>query len=222
MENETIILICGLVGIVASLGVVVADILLLGRGDSFTSVPPKKRTVGFSFWRISIGTTLGVCLIPLVAIGFVPLFYALRPSGLLGSCIAVGLFGYVFGMGSGGHTFYAYNGIVHRVGEKLTCNSQCTEVLESISNDHKKVFLGMSSILLIAYLAGSLAYSCLVLTGKTHLPAWMAAINPFLFTMVAYSSYRWAPSVISGYLSPISIYVGVVPLQVLVLLHMWE
>ena len=82
--------------------------------------------------------------------------------------------------------------------------------------------MGVGYVLLAAYVIGSLAYSIIVLTGKTHLPVWMAIINPLILSGVAYSSYRWAPSAIAGYLFPIFVYVGVTPLQILTLVYMWN
>lgn len=52
MSFELLIRTCGMLGILASFGVVVADILLYGRSDSFARIPLKKRPVGFPFWRI--------------------------------------------------------------------------------------------------------------------------------------------------------------------------
>lgn len=204
------------------MGVVVADILLFGRSDSFDRIPLKKRTVGFPFWRINVGNTLGVCLIPIVAFGFVPLFYALRPSGLFTAWVAVGLLGYVFGTGLGGHAITAYMSIVVRAREGLADKSPDTRALDSVLSEQNKVYKGVSFVILTAFLIGSLVYSILVLTGKTYLPVWMAIINPFFLTIASWSSYRWAPSAIAGYLFPICIYVGVTPLQILTLIYMWN
>jgi hypothetical protein len=222
MSFELAIRTCGIIGIVASLVIVVADIFLLGRKDSFIRIPTKKRTVGFPFWRINVGNALGIGLIPLVAFGFVPLFFALRPAGLIAAWVGPGLLGYVFGVGSGGHSYYAYNGIVHRIQEGLPVNSPEARVLEAVSNDHKKLFNTVGFLTIGAYFIGSFAYSIIVLTMHTHFPMWMALINPCLITAIAYSSFRWAPSIIAGYMSPISMYIGVIPLQILALTYMWN
>ncbi len=222
MSLELVIRICGIAGIVASFGVMVADLLLFGRSDSFVRLPGVKRMIGFPFWRINVGNALGVCLIPIVTLGFVPLFFALRPSGLFAACIAAGLLVYFFGIGPGGHTFYAYNGIVQREREGLSDNSPEGRALDSVSSYHKRIFTVVSIVLLSSNIIGSLVYSILVLTGKTYLPVWMAIINPFFLTGIAYSSFRWAPPAISGYLSPISVYIGVTPLQILTLIYMWN
>jgi hypothetical protein len=222
MLSETTIRICGIIGILASLVMVVADTIFLGRWESFKQFPVESRTVGFPFWRLNIGSTLGVCLIPFVAVGFVPIYDALLPSGLTMAAITTGLLVYFIGMAPGAHVYYANNGIIQGLRKQLPAGSPEVEAIEAVSFDQRKIFMGMGYIILTAYFLGSMLYSILVAFGKTGLPIWMAFVNPFFLTAAAYTSSSWAPSVISGYLSPVSVYVGVTTLQVLTLVLMWN
>lgn len=222
MDSVILFRVCGLIGIVASLVMIVADTIFLGRSESFKHYPVRSRTVGFPFWRLNVGSTLGVCLIPFVAVGFVPLFFALKPAGLIWDFLITGLLVYFIGMAPGAHVYYANNGIIQDLLKKFPEDSPEANVLNAVSRDQRRIFLGMGVIILTAYFLGSIALSILVLTGKTSLPVWMAAINPFILTAVAYTSTHWAPPAISGFLSPVSVYVGVTPLQVLILVQMWN
>lgn len=222
MLSEWLVRICGLAGIFASLVMIVADTIFLGRWESYTQFPVESRTVGFPFWRLNVGSTLGVCLIPFVAVGFVPVYYALRPAGLIPAAVTIGLLVYFIGMAPGAHVYYANNGIIQGERKGLPDNSPESRVLATIASDQRRIFMGMGYIILTAYLLGSLLYSVLVVSGKTSLPAWMAIINPFALTAAAYTSSSWVPSVISGYLSPISVYVGVTTLEILTLILMWN
>jgi hypothetical protein len=217
MSLELIIRVCGVAGILASLGVAVAGILLYGRSDSFDRFPLLKRAAGFPLWRLNVGNALGACLIPIAALGFIPLFYALSPSGLFIALVTTGLFGYFFGLGPGAHTSTATLYLMNRAREKQSDNSPEAKALDSVLSEQSKIHNVLVWVLAITLLLGSLIYSVLVLTGNTHLPVWMAIINPFLLTQVARSSERWAPSAIAGYLVSTKVYVGVIPLQILTL-----
>ncbi len=222
MIFESTIQICGMLGIFASVGVVIADSILLGRSDSDSFMISPKRTVGMPFWRIKVGNLLGLCLIPLVALGFLPLFYALEPIGFFPALITTGLLGYVFILGPGGHTFYAYNGSVYRVREGLAKNSPEAKALDSVMQEHEKILTPLKKMILPIFLIGSLVYSIVVLTGMALLPTWMAIINPFLLSTIAGFAHRWAPTKIAGYIQAAGMYAGVIPLQVLTLLFMWN
>jgi hypothetical protein len=214
--------VCGVVGILASLGMLVADILLYGRSDSFKRLPFIERAAGLPFWRLNVANALGVGLIPIVALGFVPLFYALRPSGVFAALVVAGSFVYFMGMGAGTHASTVDQYLLHRARERQTNNSPEAKVLDSVISEQGKLQCLLSWMVRIALLLGSLIYSVLVLIGNTHLPAWMAIINPFLLTAFAIYSERWMPSAIAGYLYPIKVYFGIIPLQVLTLIFVWN
>jgi hypothetical protein len=222
MSLELVIRVCGVAGILASLGMVVADILMYGRSDSFKRLPYLRRAAGLPFWRLHVSSFLGVGLIPIVALGFVPLFYALMPSGLSMALIVTGLFVYFMGMGDGTHASCSDQYLLHRAREKESDNSPEARVLDSVISEQGKMNDVLVWMVRIALLLGSLTYSVLVLTGNTQLPVWMAIINPFLLTAFAIYSERWMPPAIAGYLYPIKVYFGIIPLQILTLVYMWN
>ncbi|MFW9997517.1 MAG: DUF6796 family protein [Candidatus Odinarchaeota archaeon] len=222
MQLEVLIRECGIIGIVASLGVLVADLFIYGRSDSFESLPPLKRAAGLPLWRLNTGNALGIGLIPFVALGFVPLFYALLPSGFFMAFIVTGLFVYFFGMGPGAHASTVDHYLLHRAREKYSINSPETNALDSVISEQGKIYDVLVWLVRVPLLLGSLVYSVLVLMGNTCLPVWMAIINPFVLIGFAISSERWMPSTIAGYLYPIKVYVGIIPLQLLTLIYMWN
>jgi hypothetical protein len=222
MSSAEIIHVCGVTGIIAALGMVVVDLLMYGRSDSFKLLSCLKRAAGFPFWRLNASDFLGVGLIPIVALGFVPLFYALKPSGLFMALTVTGLFAYFMGMGDGVHASTADQYLLHRAREKQADNSPEARILDSVIEEQGKMQNVLVWMVRIMLLSGSLIYSILVLIGNTHLPAWMAIINPFLLTAFAIYSERWMPSAIAGYLYPIKVYFGIIPLQILTLIYMWN
>ena len=222
MSFEVIIRVCGLSGIIASIGVMTGDILYFGRKESYNEYSINKRAIGLPFWRISAGKTLGVCLIPIVTLGFVPVYFALKPSGIAIALITSTLLGYAFAIGSSGHSFVAYSSIIFRAREGKSDTSPIVKTLDTILTDYKKLFTVEAIILITAFCIGSCIYSILILTGKTYLPMWMAVINPFILMLIARSSYKWLPSFIAGYVHPICMYIGVTPLQVLTIIYMWN
>ncbi len=222
MSSAEIIHVCGIAGILASLGMLVADILLYGRSDSFKSIPCLERASGLPFWRINASNALGVGLIPIAALGFVPLFYALRPSGLFAALFVAGSFVYFMGIGAGTHASTVDQYLLHRARNVHAKKSSDNKVLDSVISEQGELQRVLTWMARIALLAGSLIYSVLVLIGNTYLPAGMALVNPFLLTGFAIYSERWMPSVIAGYLYPIKVYFGIIPLQTLTLVFMWN
>lgn len=207
MSLELSIRLCGITGILASLGIAVADIFLYGRTDSFDRLPGFKRAIGFPFWRLNIGNALGVSLIPIVALGFVPLYYALRPTGLFPALFTTGLLVYFFGLGPSAHSITAILLLVNRERGKYSDSSSEAEVLDSILSKTTKMFNVLFVISSISIGLGSLIYSVTVLTGETFLPVWMGLFNPYLLIVLATFSQKWIPATIAGYLVPIRVYV---------------
>ena len=222
MPLELTLRLCGITGIIASLGVMVADVFLYGRTDSFDHLPGLKRAIGFPFWRLNIGNALGVCLIPIVALGFIPLYYALRPIGLFPAFLATGLLVYFFGLGPSAHTMTAILCLINRELGKHSDSSSEAKVLDSILGETTKMFNVQFVISSIPIGLSSLIYSAIVLTGKTHLPVWMSLFNPYLLIVLATFSQRWLPPTIAGYLVPIRVYIGITPLLTMTLIHMWN
>lgn len=222
MSLELTLRLCGISGIVASLGVAVADIFLYGRKDSFDRLPGLKRAIGFPFWRLNLGNALGVSLIPIVALGFVPLFYALRPIGLFLALLTTGMLVYFFGLGPSAHTMTAVLCLVHRERGKHADDSSEAAVLDSILGELTKMFNWQFIISSIPMALSSFLYSGIVLTGKTALPGWMSLLNPYLLVVLATFSQKWLPPKIAGYLVPTRVYIGITPLLILTLIHMWN
>lgn len=129
----------------------------------------------------------------------------------------MGAFVYFMGMGAGTHASTVDQYLLHRARANLADDTSEARALDSIIREQNKLQGLLTWMVRIALLAGSLGYSILVLTGGTRLPPWMAAINPFLLTAFAIYSERWMPSVIAGWLYPIKVYFGLLPLQVLTL-----
>ena len=62
-------------------------------------------------------------------------------------------------------------------------------------------------IIRVAVLALSVIYISLTLTGRSHYPKWMAALNPILLILVSFIVYAVTPS-IGKYLMPIALNVA--------------
>lgn len=222
MSLDLILKMCGVTGIIASLGVLIADILLYGRADSFDRLPGLKRAIGFPFWRLNIGNAIGVCLIPVVILGFVPLYYAIKPFGFFPALLTTGLLAYFFGLGPSAHTFTANLCLINRARGNYFDNAPEADVLDSVLRETLKMFNVLFVIMSISVGLGSLFYSAIVATGKTYLPVWMAALNPYFLIILATYSQKFLPATIAGYLVPTRVYVGFIPLLILTLVYMWD
>jgi len=125
-------------------------------------------------------------------------------------------------MGSGAHASTVNQYLLHRTREKYSENISEIKALDSVINEQCKINNVLTWMVRVPLLLGSLLYSILVLIGNTYLPVWMTIINPFFLTAFAIYSERWMPSKIAGYLYPIKVYFGIIPLQILTLIYMWN
>lgn len=109
-SKARIVLIFGMIGIISVVFTIISDLILLGRpgsGYSFFLLP----TEGMAWipgWRITLGTFLGVFMLPFQIAGLVPLYIGLRPSGKAVPALTslIGAHGFVMGVAF--HTTYAF------------------------------------------------------------------------------------------------------------------
>ncbi|MDJ0704528.1 MAG: hypothetical protein QNJ46_14695 [Leptolyngbyaceae cyanobacterium MO_188.B28] len=101
-------------------------------------------------------------------------------------------------------------------------NSPEADVLDAVLDETTKMFNVLLVILSIPVGFGSLFYSAIVLTGKTHLPVWMAVLNPYMLIAFATFSQKFLSPIFAGYLVPIRVYIGFIPLLTMTLVHMWN
>ncbi len=109
-KKAKIVLISGTVGIIGVIFTIISDLILLGRpesGYSFFLLPTECMT-WIPGWRITLGTFLGVFMLPFQIAGLVPLYIGLRPAGKTVPAVAglTGAHGLVMGVSF--HTTYAF------------------------------------------------------------------------------------------------------------------
>ena len=109
-RNARIVLISGMVGIISVMFTIISDLILLGRpesGYSFFLLPTECMT-WIPGWRITLGTFLGVFMLPFQIAGLVPLYIGLKPSGKAIPAVTglIGSHGLIMGVAF--HTTYAF------------------------------------------------------------------------------------------------------------------
>lgn len=210
MEETAVLL--GWVGFAAALIVSASDVILLGRHDEFARYYGKPSPmIGFPFWRINVGNWLGVIFIPLVILGFAPLWLAFEQASRFEQIISVGGFSYFFAMGGAGHAATAFSGVPFRAAARQAVNDRDTGT-EAVIAEQSKLFAALAKALSLVLLTASVVFSTSVLSGRTALPFWVGLINPFVLMFAARYSHKWLPRQVGGYLSPVNVYVGFVPL----------
>ena len=187
--NKSIIRAGAFTGIAAGILGSVSDVLLL-------FVPGADYLGGdygflgeISSQRMLAGSLLGVFLIPLLLAGLVPVFVALRPAGKGWAIAAVASGIYLAFPG------VAYHGSVAFISEWIRQGDQVpAEVLEHALLFGKSIADPLAVALMLGFLTISILFAILVSRGKTLLPAWQAALNPFSFytlIFLIYQSHTW-------------------------------
>jgi hypothetical protein len=176
----------GIAAISGALVYALGDILMLAAKANLADYPrlqPYAKTlsgaenmVALSRRRLIWGGLLGVFATPLVLVGFWLLYNGLSPAGLGQALPPVLLFAFASVIGAFVHGSFIYLGeyvlALNRVGE----DSQ--PILMEMFSRHRKIMMITYGFLLVCILVGSIWYSVVVLSGKTLLAPWMAAVNP--------------------------------------------
>lgn len=200
-KSAKIVLISGIVGIMGVFFTIISDLILLGRPESGYSffVLPTECMTWISGWRITLGTFLGVFMLPFQIAGLIPLYIGLKPSGKAVPAIAglVGSHGLIMGVAF--HTTYAFLAdgwkLYHSAGPRA---DGPTALIGSFQFYWKLIIVIMVTELILI----SIIYIVAVLKGKSLFPKWMAAFSPAVVMAAVILILFVLPAPVGGYAAP--------------------
>lgn len=189
------------ISILAVILTIVSDFILLGRPDSSYSFF-KLGTESMALipaWRITIGTFLGIIVIPLQGSGLVAVYYSLRNGGKIKALIAVLTIFHASSMAVAFHMSYAYIAS----GWQLYYQAGKSNFLIKQLLDRFNYFWTLLLIIIAAEITlGSALYLWMVIKRNTLYPKWMAVFNPAFTLVYTYFIILLMPYPIGGYLAP--------------------
>lgn len=211
MEDSTnrtrTVYISGLVGIISVIFTIISDLILLGRresGYSFFLMPTECMT-WIPSWRITLGTFLGVFMLPFQIAGLVPMYIGLRPSGKAVPAVTglAGAHGLIMGVAF--HTTYAFLAggwkLYHSANGGLSAGEEGAGP-SALMDDFQFYWRLIIVIMAIDLILLSILYIITVLKGRTLFPKWMAALNPAAIMTVIVLIMLAAPVPVGGYAAP--------------------
>ncbi|MEM1285603.1 MAG: hypothetical protein AAGH43_09465 [Pseudomonadota bacterium] len=207
----------GLVACFASATVFAADLLLLGGAlqpdqPNVMHIIPTKPD-----WMVFWGHTLGVLFIPVCLTGMILVWHGLRPAGFwVATLITFGL-ATLFAVGPFIHGMYA------PIGALIGVRDQLGEPLYTrLMDGHGTYFAGPLMPTIILLMLASLAFSLLVLMGRTAFPRWLGlwSLGPMMLLFVL--SPRYLPAGLAGIVSPACVHMAYLPFISFVTWWMWN
>lgn len=170
----------GMVGVMAALIGCIGDLLLLYAPDGGYEKMDYQFFDRISDWRLQLGHYLGVLFIPFELLGFLLVYYALRPakSKLVLPIIASTVYVMIIGV--------AYHGMVGLGGMVMHYQAQVQSDPASFTaffDNFKLFFEPLGFVLFLVFLFISLGLFYIIRYDNTLYPRWVAFFNP-LFTYI--------------------------------------
>jgi hypothetical protein len=184
--------VCGLLGLVAALGMGASDLLMLARpvsGREFVQLGLANLAL-LPEWRLLAGAVAGAAFSTLYVPGFWHVAEALEPAGRRR---AFAVFCLLCATASLGGAFHAAHGFV---GVGLRSADAPAAAFEVLMN-------WLAAPGAFALLGGSAIFTPLVATGRSYYPRWFAACSPFGLVLVCGVLGWLAPAPVGGYLWPV-------------------
>jgi hypothetical protein len=195
------VLVGGVTGITGTLLTIISDFILLGRPVSTLSFFKlgTESMAGLAAWRITIGTFMGIIVLPLQIAGLTAVYFGMRPGGKRISFVVSAIYAHALIMGVAFHTSYAFIAsgwkLYYEVGFKDLLAAEMMERFDYFWNI-------IIAIMLIELLFSSICFFVMVLKRKTLFPRWMGILNPLCIFVLMFPLIIWLPSPIGGYIGP--------------------
>lgn len=197
IKEKRIILNLGLVGIIATVLTIISDFILLGKPNSaynyFKLGTETMATI--PQFRITLGTFIGVIMIPFQIAGIIAIYFGLKPGGKIPSIFVVILMIHASIMGVAFHISYGYIGTMWRFYYK---NANPLTVIHEFNYYWELLLI----IITIEVTIASIIYVFLILKRKTLYPKWLIFFNPFCIVFYTYFIILSMPYPIGGFLGP--------------------
>lgn len=197
MTKSTIVL-TGLVGLLGAVLTGVGEFIL--HFDALARFGAENEFFeGISDQRTTIGHFVGVLGAPLYLVGCWHIKLMLQPANKIWSMTAFFVAAYGFAVGA--------VWIGSRASISALVNAPTSPEIVQLIGLYDFRYETLLQIIRVTVLALSVIYILLTLTGRSHYPKWMAALNPILLILVSFIVYAVTPS-IGKYLMPIALNVA--------------
>lgn len=197
MTKSTIVL-TGLVGLLGAVLTGVGEFIL--HFDALARFGAENEFFkGISDQRTTIGHFFGVLGAPLYLVGCWHIKLMLQPANKTWSTTAFFIAAYGFAVGA--------VWIGSRASISALVNAPSSPEIVQLMGLYDFRYETLLQIIRVAVLALSVIYIWLTLTGRSHYPKWMAALNPILLILASFIVYAVTP-VLGKYLMPIALNVA--------------
>ncbi len=201
MEQNTLLLITGLLAILGAFIYAIGDVLLLAGKVSLDDYPKLKpyvkllsdaeKMVALSSNRMMWGALFGVFVTPLMLAGFWQVYQGLQGSNPPLVLTTALLFVSASVIGGFVHGSFYYMGEYVKTLNFVDEFSQ--PIIADMITRHRKVMIITYAPVLALIIIASILFSILVASGQTAFPVWMAAINPVTMTIAWLAIKRILP-----------------------------
>jgi len=202
-SKADIVLALGLVGIIGVLLTIVSDLILLGRPNnafSFLKLGMGTETMAdIAQWRITLGSFMGVIVLPFQIAGLTSVYHGLKPSGRVMPLLVVITNAHALIMGVAFHISYAFIGSGWKLYYIMGAgNKNASELVKQFDFYWKILVI----IMLTEILFSSIVYVSLILKGKTLYPKWMVILNPLCILLFMFPIIFLIPAPVGGFIAP--------------------
>ena len=196
--TKSITLVTGVVGLIGAVLTGMGEFIL--HFDSLARFGAENAFfLGISSERSTLGHFIGVLGAPLYLVGCWHIYLMLRPASETWSLTAFLIAAYGFAVGA--------VWIGSRASISALINTPASPEIEQLISLYDLRYETLLQIIRFAVLVLSAIFIWLVLTGRSHYPKWMAALNPILLIVASFIAYAIAPE-LGKYLMPIALNVA--------------
>ncbi|MDV3427628.1 MAG: hypothetical protein LIR50_11505 [Bacillota bacterium] len=189
------------ISILAIILTIISDFILIGKPNSsysFFKLGTESMAL-IPMWRITLGTFLGIVVIPLQGLGLIAVYYSLRNGGKIKALITVLTIFHASCMAVAFHMSYAYIGsgwqLLHQVGKSNL-------YIKGMMNKFNYFWTLILIIIGIEIIVSSGIFSWMIIKKDTLYPKWMAGFNPGFTLVYTYLIILIMPYPIGGFLAP--------------------
>jgi len=198
-----IILVLSVLGIIGVLITIISDLILLGRPiNAFSFFKLGMGTENMAYvaqWRITLGSFLGVFVLPFQITGLMSVYQGLKTSGKVLPIVVVITNIHALIMGVAFHISYAFIGSGWKLHYEMgAVNKVSSELVNQFAFYWKVLVIIMATEVLFS----SLIYVFLILKGKTLYPKWMALLNPLCVLLFLFPIIYICPAPVGGFIAP--------------------
>lgn len=180
----------GVVGVLATAIMVVADLVMLYAPPRGGTPPLQYFAAAISRDRLILGDYLGLFALPFVLAGLLHVYAGLRPAGFWLAVLPVALLGYAYVLGAAFH---------HGVALLVSAVQEDAATAAPLANQFLRPLL---TVFTLTAASGAIVLFLVLLTRRTAYPAWMAWLSPLPTFALSFLLRRFGPPTFAGVLVP--------------------